>query len=175
MSQRTTRSTRRSVMAEFPTVSEEKRNVPKRRNQRNASPSPQIQLEVVDENDSNEPNTNVTPPKQRKPCPKNESTSPSSLINRLSLMDNSEHQTNAGTKTAKPKSRIDNARKVLNAAEADELCGREKEIGDLTEFLSSNAKNKTAASIYISGQPGKLLECSGAPKSAGADRIGDGR
>lgn len=143
-------------MAEVPVVTAEKRNVPKRRNQRNASPTPQIQLDVTDENDSNETNKNVTPPKQRKPCPKNESTSPSSLINRLSLADTSESR----TKAAKPKSKIENARKVLNAAEADELYGREKEIDELTDFLLSNAKNKTAASIYISGQPGKLLlEC----------------
>lgn len=155
MSQRTTRSTQRLAATEQPALSVEKRTVSKRRNQRNPSPTPQqIELNITDENDSTENNTNVTPPKQRKACPKNESTSPSSLINRLSLVEKNENQTNAATKATKPKSKIDNARKVLNAAEADELYGREKEIAELTEFLTSNAKNKTAASIYISGQPG---------------------
>lgn len=53
------------------------------------------------------------------------------------------------------KSKIDNARKVLTAAETEELYGREKEIDELNEFLSTNATKKTSASIYISGQPGK--------------------
>lgn len=157
MSQRVTRASQRVAMAEMPKSTTEKRTISKRRNKRDPSPTPQVQLDITNENDSNETNTNVTPPKQRKPCPKNLNTSPSTLMNRLSLAEPKD--SNAATEkksAAKPKSRIDNARKVLNAAEADELCGREKEIDELTEFLTSNARNKTAASIYISGQPGKF-------------------
>lgn len=79
-------------------------------------------------------------------------------MDRLSIADPKGSDAVKEKKSApKPKSRIDNARKVLNAAEADELCGREREMDELTEFLTSNAKNKTAASIYISGQPGKYF------------------
>lgn len=155
MSQRVTRASQRVAMAEMPTATIEKRTVSKRRTKHDPSPTPQVQLDITNENDSNETNTNVTPPKQRKPCPKNLQTSPSTLMDRLSLAEPKDSE-NVKEKKSAPKSKIDNARKVLNAAEADELCGREKEIDELNEFLTSNAKNKTAASIYISGQPGKF-------------------
>lgn len=98
----------------------------------------------------------VTPPKQRKPCEKANALSPSTLLHRLSLGEQNENQsTNVIEEKPKKESRIDNARKVLNAAETEELYGREQEIAKLNEFLSMNLTKKTSASIYISGQPGK--------------------
>lgn len=99
----------------------------------------------------------VTPPKQRKSCAKANALSPSTLLNRLSLGEQDENQSENANVPEKPKSKIENARKVLNAAETEELYGREKEIGELNEFLTSNAAKKTSASIYISGQPGILV------------------
>lgn len=111
--------------------------------------------------ESNADDVHVTPPKQRKPCEKANALSPSTLLDRLSLGiqggqdENQSENVNQAKAKAKPKSRIDNARKVLTAAETEELYGREKEIDELNEFLSTNATKKTSASIYISGQPGK--------------------
>lgn len=103
----------------------------------------------------NEDDVNVTPPKQQKTCAKENTLSPSTLLHRLSLDEKDENQPDIVPN--KPKSKIDNARKVLNATETEDLYGREKEIKELNEFLSSNIAKKTSASIYISGQPGKYL------------------
>lgn len=107
------------------------------------------------DDDDIEDDVHVTPPKQRKPCEKANALSPSTLLHRLSIGDDDNDDDEHQTKNVKPKSKIDNARKVLNAAETEELYGREREIAELNEFLSSNASKKTSASIYISGQPGK--------------------
>lgn len=109
------------------------------------------------ENESNAENVNVTPPKQRKACSKQNALSPSTLLHRLSLAGDKEQNENQSENinvSEKPKSRIDNARKVLTTGETEELYGREKELNELSEFLTTNATNKTSASIYISGQPG---------------------
>lgn len=104
---------------------------------------------------ANGDDVHVTPPKQRKSCAKVNALSPSTLMNRMSIGEQQPNENSDEIVPAKPKSKIDNARKVLNAAETEELYGREKEINELSEFLSSNLTKKTSASIYISGQPGK--------------------
>lgn len=129
----------------------------KRRQRKKVHDTNNDDKQLIDE--SNADDAHVTPPKQRKPCAKANTLSPSTLLDRLSLgqqdgQDENE-STNANLAEAKPKSKIDNARKVLTAAETEELYGREKEIDELNEFLSKNITNKTSASIYISGQPGK--------------------
>lgn len=106
--------------------------------------------------DSDDGEVHVTPPKQRKPCEKANALSPSTLLHRLSIGEQNESQSTNGNaeKPKRKESKIDNARKVLNAAETEELYGREKEIDELNDFLTSNSAKKTSASIYISGQPG---------------------
>lgn len=157
-SARVTRSSTRrtTVGASTPTIAATKSvTAEKRRQHKN--------VHAMDKNDdkngnideSNGDDVHVTPPKQRKPCPKANALSPSTLLNRLSIGAPEQTENDKETETAKPKSKIDNARKVLNAAETEELYGREKEINELNEFLTSNLANKTSASIYISGQPGK--------------------
>lgn len=96
----------------------------------------------------------VTPPKQgrysRNP---NSEYSPSTLLNRLSMND--EEVENEEKPIIPRKSKIENARKVLNIAETDNLYGREREVEELTAFLENHLKNGTSASMYVSGQPGK--------------------
>lgn len=104
--------------------------------------------------ESNADDVHVTPPKQRKSCVKANTLSPSTLLHRLSLGEEDENQPEIVNEPEIPKSKIDNARKVLNAAETEDLYGREKEINELNEFLLTNSAKKTSASIYISGQPG---------------------
>lgn len=108
--------------------------------------------------DNSDDEVHVTPPKQRKPCEKVNALSPSTLLHRLSLGEQNENQsTNVIVEKPKKESKIDNARKVLNAAETEELYGREQEMTELNDFLSTNMAQKTSASIYISGQPGKTF------------------
>lgn len=156
MSTRVTRSsTRHSVIGvSTPTTTNTTKSaVSERRRQRKQAD--EIHCDVSNVNgDENDDDVHVTPPKQRKSCVKANALSPSTLLDRLSLGEQNENQSENANVPAKPKSRIDNARKVLNAAETEELFGREKEIAELNEFLSSNAAKKTSASIYISGQPG---------------------
>lgn len=113
--------------------------------------------------ESHENDINVTPPKQQKTCEKTNTLSPSTLLHRLSLGEqnvlNGNNEIENVSKT--PVSKISNARKVLNAAETEQLYGREREINELNEFLSSNLAQKTSASIYISGQPGNYYYCWG--------------
>lgn len=155
-SARVTRSSTRktTVGASTPTITATKSVAAEKRRQHK-------NVHTMDKNDdkngkideSNGDNVHVTPPKQRKSCPKANALSPSTLLNRLSI--GAPEQKEKEIEAAKPKSKIDNARKVLNAAETEELYGREKEINELNEFFTSNLVKKTSASIYISGQPGK--------------------
>lgn len=52
------------------------------------------------------------------------------------------------------RSKYQNARITLNSAETYSLPGREKELAELTAFLSSGLRHKKSASMYISGPPG---------------------
>lgn len=162
MSARVTRSSARNSVIEVSTPSTTKTTksaVSDRRRQRKKADEVHSDVKNVsgETNDDDDGEVHVTPPKQRKSCVKANALSPSTLLTRLSLSEQDENQSETANVPEKPKSRIDNARKVLNAAETEELYGREKEIGELNEFLSSNATKKTSASIYISGQPGKYL------------------
>lgn len=157
-STRVTRSSTRktTVGASTPTITATKSVAAEKRRQHK-------NVHTLDKNDdkncnideSNGDDVHVTPPKQRKSCPKANALSPSTLLNRLSIGAPEQKENEKEIEVAKPKSKIDNARKVLNAAETEELYGREKEINELNEFLTSNLAKKTSASIYISGQPGK--------------------
>lgn len=108
--------------------------------------------------------TNVTPPKQRKFTKNmNSNYSPTTLMNKMTLdgghagdIESDENETSSSKKIP-ARSQIDNARKVLNIVETENLCGRDKELEELTNFLESNVKKATSASMYISGQPGKIL------------------
>lgn len=161
MSTRATRSSARKAVNGKETTSVEnttKLVLTERRRQRKKVDD--LQNNVNGEtSDNSGDDVHVTPPKQRKPCDKANALSPSTLLHRLSLGEQNENQsTNDNVAKPKKESKIDNARKVLNAAETEELYGREQEIGELNDFLSSNLAKKTSASIYISGQPGKSHE-----------------
>lgn len=165
MSTRATRSSARKVLNEKSTPIVEnttKQIVSERRRRRNRTKVDKLENNDVNGENSDGNNSDdgvhVTPPKQRKPCEKANALSPSTLLHRLSLGEQNENQsTNVREEKPKNVSKIDNARKVLNAAETEELYGREHEIAELSEFFSSNLAKKTSASIYISGQPGKII------------------
>lgn len=143
MAARITRSTRSAKPDEVPSIVIAKKT---QRRQRETSES---SVKSADNGqDNNQPKVEITPPKQGKfdPSQTQGQYSPSTLLTRMCLGENEK---------SKPKINIDEARKILNIGETDQLYGREKELADLNEFLESNVKNKTSASMYISGQPGK--------------------
>lgn len=151
MSNRVTRSSKLNE-SDSPTTTK-KSNVLQKRSQRKKVDGLDCDAQRFN-GESNAEDVHVTPPKQRKSSGRTNTLSPSTFLHRLSLSEKddqgeSQPQANNGPKS---KSKIDSARKVLNAAETDELYGREKEFAEINEFLSSN--KKTSASIYISGQPG---------------------
>lgn len=169
MSTRVTRSSQRisKVIVDLPSATRTAVSS-KRRQHKNTTTSSETdklnsQDNSRDNDESNVENLNVTPPKQRKPCEKQNALSPSTLLHRLSLagevgQNENENQSDAvKVFSESQKSKIDNARKVLTTAETEELYGREKELNELSEFLTTNASSKTSSSIYISGQPGKCF------------------
>lgn len=100
---------------------------------------------------------NVTPPKQGKfqRNPKIE-YSPRTLIERLSIDDKTVNCEATKPGSVKKADSIQSARKILHIAETENLNGREKELQELNDFLESHLKDRTSASMYISGQPGEF-------------------
>lgn len=94
----------------------------------------------------------ATPPKQSKSGAKpDHKLSPTSLLDKLSLASPP-----PARRPAEPvaRSQYQSARKTLNSAETYNLPGREKELAELSEFLSEGLKKKKSSSMYISGPPG---------------------
>ncbi|KAH8319443.1 hypothetical protein KR067_008996 [Drosophila pandora] len=54
----------------------------------------------------------------------------------------------------KPRNKYQNARRVLNSAETQNLPGREEQLQELREFFTSHLETQTSGSLYVSGQPG---------------------
>ncbi|XP_033157289.1 cell division control protein 6 homolog [Drosophila mauritiana] len=52
------------------------------------------------------------------------------------------------------RNKYQNARRVLNSAETQNLPGRESQLQELREFFSSHLESQTSGSLYVSGQPG---------------------
>nr|ABI34842.1 Cdc6 [Drosophila simulans]ABI34849.1 Cdc6 [Drosophila simulans] len=52
------------------------------------------------------------------------------------------------------RNKYQNARRVLNSAETQNLPGRESQLKELREFFSSHLESQTSGSLYVSGQPG---------------------
>lgn len=154
-----TRTTRRSIRIQ--NIAENSPSVPKkvttskRRQQKNLEPPIENDANESNESSDETSNVNVTPPKVRKACEKQNALSPSTLLHRLSLGEQDENQSNKVNVREHSKSKMDNARKVLTTVETEDLYGREKELNELGEFLTTNADQKQSASIYVSGQPGE--------------------
>ncbi|KAH8257349.1 hypothetical protein KR038_007472 [Drosophila bunnanda] len=53
-----------------------------------------------------------------------------------------------------PRNKYQNARRVLNSAETQNLPGREEQLLELREFFTSHLDSQTSGSLYVSGQPG---------------------
>lgn len=101
------------------------------------------------QNDDDESITIVSPPKQGKFTKSTTQTfSPVNLLDKLSLTSPK------FTSVNKNKNKYQNARKTLNSAETYNLPGRQKELAELSSFLTSGLKNGISSSMYVSGPPG---------------------
>ncbi|XP_067646829.1 cell division control protein 6 homolog isoform X2 [Eurosta solidaginis] len=111
---------------------------------------------------------NVSPPKQGRWKNKTELISPSRLIDRLSIddckdLETDDYEEDAGTDKEKEihkqqatptRNKYQNARRVLNSAETQFLPGREQELQELRNFFQKHIEQKRSGSLYVSGQPG---------------------
>ncbi|BFF97973.1 cell division control protein 6 homolog [Drosophila madeirensis] len=113
--------------------------------------------------------SHVSPPKQRrlKPLPQH-LISPSRLLDRLSIDERQEpeqkteenHQVEEQKEKepepapSPPRNKYQNARRVLNSAETQNLPGREAQLLELREYFTSHLESQTSGSLYVSGQPG---------------------
>ncbi|EDW36464.1 GL10294 [Drosophila persimilis] len=130
----------------------------------------------VTSNDEEEQDTHshVSPPKQRKlkPLPQH-LISPSRLLDRLSIDERQEpeHKTEKkpqeeeeepeaaperapAAAPSPPRNKYQNARRVLNSAETQNLPGREAQLQELREYFTSHLESQSSGSLYVSGQPG---------------------
>ncbi|KAH8360423.1 hypothetical protein KR200_004241 [Drosophila serrata] len=63
-------------------------------------------------------------------------------------------QSEPETLPSPPRNKYQNARRVLNSAETQNLPGREEQLLELREFFTSHLESQTSGSLYVSGQPG---------------------
>ncbi|EFA03095.1 cell division control protein 6 homolog [Tribolium castaneum] len=99
----------------------------------------------------------VTPPKQRKMSENNENlqtppSTPTILLERLSLLSPNEKSNRK--KLFQEDDLYQNARRALHSSCPTNLPGREKELGDLKQFILQHLDEGTSGTLYISGPPG---------------------
>ncbi|XP_011200137.2 cell division control protein 6 homolog [Bactrocera dorsalis] len=119
-----------------------------------------------DEHDIPDSGKNVSPPKLARWKHKTELISPSRLIDRLSIderkeIDSDEEDHHTPTKREKEETQVtptrnkyQSARRVLNSAETQHLPGREQQLLELREFFQVHLQEQRSGSLYVSGQPG---------------------
>lgn len=95
----------------------------------------------------------ATPPKQKKsPVKASSPPTPSSLLGQLNLESLDEESKLAPKRLFQ--SKFQNARKALHSFTPSSLPGREKELGELRDFLSERLRESSSGSLYVSGPPG---------------------
>jgi len=82
------------------------------------------------------------PKPQEKPQPRQQKKSPT------------KEETHQDNLPSPSRNKYQNARRVLNSAETQNLPGREAQLQELREFFSSHLESQTSGSLYVSGQPG---------------------
>ncbi|XP_050335106.1 cell division control protein 6 homolog [Bactrocera neohumeralis] len=119
-----------------------------------------------DERDVEDSGQNVSPPKLARWKHKTELISPSRLIDRLSIderkqIDSDEEDHHTPTKREKEETQVtptrnkyQSARRVLNSAETQHLPGREQQLQELRDFFQEHLEEQRSGSLYVSGQPG---------------------
>ncbi|XP_014087210.2 cell division control protein 6 homolog [Bactrocera oleae] len=119
-----------------------------------------------DEHDVPDSEQNVSPPKLARWKHKTELISPSRLIDRLSIderkqndSDEEDHQTptkreEKETQITPTLNKYQSARRVLNSAETQYLPGREQQLQELRDFFQVHLQEQRSGSLYVSGQPG---------------------
>ncbi|XP_065360884.1 cell division control protein 6 homolog [Calliphora vicina] len=116
----------------------------------------------ADEEDSQQ----VSPPKHARQQPTalpKHVISPSRLLDRLSIDERPEEEMvspkiltpkKSSPKTTPVRNKYQNARRVLNSAECQNLPGREEQLEELRSFFREHLEAKRSGSLYVSGQPG---------------------
>nr|ABI34855.1 Cdc6 [Drosophila melanogaster] len=83
---------------------------------------------------------------------------PTKQPNKNQTKEKSNIQTNEETQQnnlpSPSRNKYQNARRVLNSAETQNLPGRESQLQELREFFSNHLESQTSGSLYVSGQPG---------------------
>lgn len=94
--------------------------------------------------------TDASPPKQSKYSP----TTPSTLMGNLNLTSSSKKEGKLYPKKLFTPNKYCDARKALHSDTPENLPGREKELGELENFIQLHLTKKSSASLYVSGPPG---------------------
>lgn len=166
MSDKIQRKARKSKVAATTQEVIEPPKTPKSSKKLNIRPMPACKkneyLQQLEKEQSGQDDLEHSPPKQarRSLLPKHV-ISPSRLLDRLSIDEcpeksDSENET-ATVTTQKPsptRNKYQNARRVLNSAECQNLPGREQQLQELKEFFTEHLQKGCSGSLYVSGQPG---------------------
>ncbi|XP_017042599.2 LOW QUALITY PROTEIN: cell division control protein 6 homolog [Drosophila ficusphila] len=87
---------------------------------------------------------------QEKSPPKQQDKLPTNQLRKTSTKE----EIHPETLPSPSRNKYQNARRVLNSAETQNLPGREAQLQELREFFSSHLETQTSGSLYVSGQPG---------------------
>nr|ABI34843.1 Cdc6 [Drosophila simulans] len=93
------------------------------------------------------------PKQQEDPLAQKEQKKPPTKIQTKEKTQNNE-ETQQNNLPSPSRNKYQNARRVLNSAETQNLPGRESQLQELREFFSSHLESQTSGSLYVSGQPG---------------------
>nr|ABI31785.1 Cdc6 [Drosophila teissieri] len=100
----------------------------------------------------------LAPKQQEKPPTKQLEKLATKQQNKTQIKEQNQSETNEEThQNSQPspsRNKYQNARRVLNSAETQNLPGRESQLQELREFFSSHLESQTSGSLYVSGQPG---------------------
>lgn len=110
------------------------------------SPSRLLDRLSIDERPEQEEKPNKTETKTKKEKPKKEPEQ--------KLEPEQEPEPNEPAQPSPPRNKYQNARRVLNSAETQNLPGRESQLEELREFFTNHLDSQTSGSLYVSGQPG---------------------
>lgn len=117
----------------------------------------------LDTSTDNEDSQEASPPKQvrqQSSCLAKHIVSPSRLLDRLSIDEKPEEEENGKISSKEPtasspiRNKYQNARRILNSAECQNLPGREEQLDELRSFFKEHLEAKKSGSLYVSGQPG---------------------
>lgn len=116
------------------------------------SPSRLLDRLSIDERQEEDPKETKTEKQQEKHSKKK--TQPQAKKDQLPEEEETKTEEPCLSPEFKPRNKYQNARRVLNSAETQNLPGREEQLQQLREFFTSHLETQTSGSLYVSGQPG---------------------